>query len=225
MAEVKRFVTPKGILEWVTITGEGKENMSGKMQYTANVVLDPKVIPEHAEFIASIDAFWEENKPKGFKGDPKSLGYYLHDVILDAEGKPDLDEKGKKQFNPDGKVYLAIKTGTEYADGKPKVIKTFNSKAKRVELGEVRIGNGSIGEVSGAMGIYTNTDKKTKKVLDAGVTLYLDAIKISKLVKYDGPDSGFGADEDADSEESFSGVEDEFNGTDSAEAGTAKPRL
>lgn len=220
MAEVEKIVSPKGMLEWVFITGEGKPNMSGKMQYTANVVLDPKVHAEHAEFLKKIDAYWEANKPKGFKGTAKSLGYYLYDLVLDKNGEPVLDDKGKKTYNPDGKVYLAFKTGTSYKDGSPKEIKIYNAKAKRVALGATKIGNGSIGHISGAMGVYENRGPKGN-LIDAGVTLYLDAIQITKLVPYEGGDAGFAA--DTDDEEAWTGEDDTFTGE--STDGTAQPRL
>lgn len=222
MAEstVQKIVTPKGELEWVVITGEGKPNMSGKLQYTANLVLDPKNIEEHQKVLDEIQEFWDKNKPSSFKGKPKSLGFYLHDPILDENGEPVVDDEDKKVYNPDGRVYLAFKTGTSYKDGKQKVIKTFNAKAKRVELGETKIGNGSIGQISGAMGIYVNKEPTKGKILDAGVTLYLDAIKITKLVEYQGSD-GFEADEELD-DDAFTGEDDTFEGTETTSAG---PRL
>lgn len=204
----KRVVTPKGTLEWVNITGEGKENLSGKLQYVANILLEG----EPAKLLtAVITDYWEENKPKSVKT-AKSLGFYPHKEKTDEVG-----DDGEPVYTITGKTSFAFKTGTEYADGKPKKIKTFNSKAKEVNLGETRIGNGSVGEISGAMGIYEVKDKKGK-VLDAGVTLYLDSIKISKLVEFSS-DSGFTMDED--NEDGFTG-EAEFEGTQDQQAA---PRL
>ena len=135
-----------------------------------------------------------------------------------------MDDEGNKTYREDGKRYLAFKTGTTFTDGKPKKVRTYNAKAKLVDLGEVNIGNGSIGQVAGAMGIYTNTTPDGKKIIDAGVTLYLDSIKINKLVKYDGPDSGFEADDDLE-DDAFLGVDEEFDSVDEEEAGAATPRL
>ena len=204
-----KCTSPKGELEWVNIVGEGKENMSGKMQYVASVVLDGDAAES---FKDAIDAFWEENKPKGFKKAAKSTGYYLHTVKTD-----ETDDEGKPIYEEDGKTLFQFKTGTTYNDGKTKVIRTYNSKAKEVQLGEVKIGNGSIGQVSGAMGTYTNTTPNGKTVVDAGVTLYLDAIKISKLVEFT-QDAGFEADED---EDGFTGAD----WTGEEEAPSAGPRL
>ena len=57
----QKIVTPRGELAWVTITGEGKENMSGNMQYLASIIIDPKNVPEHQALLDSIDEFWEDH--------------------------------------------------------------------------------------------------------------------------------------------------------------------
>lgn len=229
MPAIEKTKSPKGELVWVTITGEGKENLNGIMQYKAEVVLDPANEPLHQAYLDSLEAFWEANKPKGFKKKPKSLGYYLHDLLVDDEGEPILDDEGEKQYVPikdGGKVRLSFKTATTFPDGKPKVVKVYNSKAARVDLGDVGIGNGSVGYVAGAMGRYDVTDPFGKKIIDAGVTLYLDAIQLLKLVKFEGADPGFeAADEDELAEdEGFTGIgeDEDFEGT---EAAGGKPRL
>lgn len=204
---IEKVRTPKGKAEWVTITGEGKENLSGKLQYVANLVgsqSDEAIMA----FKAKIEKFWEENKPDGFKRKPKSLGWYYNEPIKDEDGEFVLDEEGNKTFNEEGDVYFAFKTGTKMPKGNAKVIKTYNAKAKQVQLGETAIGNDSVIQISGAMGIYVNKGPKGN-VIDAGVTLYLDAIQIHKLVEYS-QDAGFEASED---EEAFTG-DDTFEGVD-----------
>lgn len=130
------------------------------------------VVPE-AEAQAAIDQineFWNENKPKGAK-EPKSTGFKV-------EG---------------GNVIFTLKTKTVYADGKPKEIRIFNAKAEPVSLPpNTRIGNGSRGRASGIMAIYD------AGVAARGVTLYLDAIQLTKFVPYKGADAGFEAEEDGD---------------------------
>lgn len=215
---IEKTVTPKGELEWVIITGDGKENLNGQMQYVANLVLDPDNVPEHAAYIEKIKAYWEENKPKGMK-EPKSLGIYPHKVKTD-----ETDDEGKPVYAEDGRTNLAFKTGTTFPDGSPKVVKTFNSKAKEVQLGDTKIGNGSVGQISGAMNVYEVKGPKNK-LIDAGVTLYLDAIKISKLVEFS-TDAGFAADDDEEDEgfvgdEGWTGEDPATGSNDTA----AKPRL
>jgi hypothetical protein len=227
---IEKTKSPKGELLWVTITGEGKENLNGTMQYKAELVLDPNTNDDHAAYLAKIDEFWEANKPAGFKKKAKSLGWYLNDPILDKDGEHVLDEDGEKTYvaiKDGGKVRLSFKTATTFPDGKEKVVKTYNSKARRIELGDVSIGNGSIGYVGGAMGIYTVKDKSGKKVIDAGVTLYLDGIMLTKLVKYEGGDVGFDAeaDDNMDEDEGFTGIgeDDDFESVEDGEG--KQPRL
>lgn len=214
----KKFTSPKGELEWVTIDGEGKANLSGKMQYVANVVVgseDP-ILDEIAEF-------FEENKPQGFKKAPKSTGIYEYKKATENK-----DEDGKTIYETDEtKVSLSFKTDTHYPDGTPKKIQLYNAKANKVELPKgVSIGNSSIGQISGAMGIYVNKTPNGKAVVDAGVTLYLNAIKISKLVEYEGEGDNFepddGDDEGWTGEEGWEG---ETSSEEEPKSSKAKPRL
>jgi hypothetical protein len=214
---MQKFKSPKGTLEWVTISGEGKENLSGKLKYQADVVLDPKNNGVHQAAIDAIDAFWAENKPKGYRKKAKSLGYYLHDVEKDADGEPVFNEDGEKVFDPDGKVALKFSTDTVFAkSGDAKVIKIYNAKANVVSLGDKTIGNGSEGYISGMMAIYKNENKGV--LVDAGVTLYLNAIQLTKFVAYEGADAGFEADED---EGGFTGVDEDAD-FESVESDTPK---
>jgi hypothetical protein len=212
---IQKVKSPKGSLEWVTIDGEGKENLSGKMQYVANIVVsadDP--------ILKQIDDFWAANKPKGFTKPAKSLGVYDHTV---DSGKK--DEDGKVIYEPDGTKYLAFKTGVAFPDGSPKTVQVYNAQAKKVSLPEgVKIGNGSMGKISGAMGVYQN---KTKQgvVIDAGVTLYLDAIQIFMLEEFT-EDAGFDAEEGEGSGWTGGEEANEFTGEEQQSTNEqAKPRL
>lgn len=213
---LQKVVTPKGELAWVTITGEGKENISGKLQYVASIILDPKHKEADKAFIDSIDEFWADNKPSWMgKRKAKSLGYYLCDPLRNEAGDVIKDDEDKVQYDPEGRVMVSFKTGTTFPDGSTKVVKTYNSKAKEVSLGKLRIGNGSIGFISGAMDIYEVKDNKGKQ-LDAGITLYLNAIQINKLVEFS-DDAGFKASEEDDEEGGWTGDEG-FEGTSVEEA-------
>ena len=182
---IAKIKTPKGTLEWVVIDGDGKENLSGRMKYNASVRL-----PADSAIFESIEKFWADNKPAKYKKDAKSLGIYPAKV-----DSGDVDEDGKAIFveDPDSKV-LAFSTDTTYQSGDPKVIQVWNSKARKVKLPDgVKIGNGSVGSIAGAMGIYTN-ESKGGAIIDAGVTLYLDAVQVFKLEEFSS-DPGFDADE------------------------------
>lgn len=196
MATVK-IQSPKMELCWVTISGKGKANMSGTLQYVASGILDAS-IPAHQAFIDEVNAYWEDNKPAKFNKAPKSTGIYPY---------TEKDKDGNKVEVP-GKFVVAFKTGIAYPDGTAKIIDVYNAKAKKVSLGTQTIGNGSVGFISGAMGVYENRNPTTKAILDAGVTLYLDAIQLTKFVPYSA-DAGFNAVEDEDGwtgEEEFEGV-------------------
>jgi len=216
-----KIVTPKLPLLWVKITGEGEENMSGAMQYLASALIPAKAerSEEQQTFLDSIDAFFEANKPAE-KRKAKSLGYYLNDPLLDADGNKQYDDEDRLIKDPEGAVLVTFKTGTTFPDGKQKVVKIYNSKNKVVSLGDVQIGNGSVGYISGAMDMYV---AKTKgKITAAGVTLYLNAIQLIKLEEYAGADAGFGAHEE---EEGFTGVDEDAGFEGEAAPSEAKPRI
>lgn len=188
----KQFFSPKGELFWTNIRGEGKENMSGKMQYVSTLVLENDQHP----IVQELEQFWEENKPKNFKKAPKTSGWYYYDAIKDEDGEFVLDEEGNKTFDKNGRIALQFKTGTTFPDGKNKVVGIYNAAGKPVQgITENIVGNGSIGKIKGAMGIYVNMTPNGKTIVDAGVTLYLNAIQVSKLEKYTA-DAGFDADEE-----------------------------
>lgn len=206
---LQKIVSPKGEFAWVTISGDGVENLSGAMQYKVDLILDPNNVAEHKDFIDGIDKFWDANKPAGFKKKPKSLGKYFCDPMLDKDGNQLEDDEGKKMYDPDGRVAISFKTSTTWPDGKTKKIKTRNARGSEVNLGESLIGNGTIGYVAGAMDMYTVNQKG--KILDAGVTFYLDELKITKFVEYTG---GSSFDETTDDEDGWTGEDlDPFAGS------------
>lgn len=194
MSTIQKISTPKAELCWVNITGEGKENLSGARKYVATAL-----VPKDCQLVKDIEAFWKENKPSGFKDTKKddknpkgykSIGVYPHKV-----DSGEVDEDGDKIYvEHEELVELRFSTGTTYKDGKAKVIDIYNAKGRKVKLPEdVLIGNGTLGCISGAMGIY---EAKAKgKTVDAGVTLYLNAIQVIKLEEYS-QDAGFEAHDD-----------------------------
>jgi hypothetical protein len=221
MSKTMTIESPKGSLAWVVISGEGKENLSGKMQYKADLILEG----EAAEALkASIDEYFQENKPKGFSKAPKSTGYYPHKAPkLNADGTPELDENGKKVLVETGKTVFSFKTDTTWPkDGSPKLIKVFNSKGNPVQLGETKIGNGSVGRVLGAAGMYeVKAPGKSSAIIDAGVTLYLNAIKLLKLEEYVGGAAFSTSDDDAE----YEAIGEEFVGNEEQSAEPARSRL
>lgn len=137
--------------------------------------IDIVATPEDAApLMQQLDELWEEHKPKGAKA-PKTTGY--------------------KEME-DGRIKFTLKTSTTYPSGDQKEIKVYDANAKLVRL-EDKIGNGSIGKASGMASVYD------AGVAARGVTLYLDAVQVIKLIKYVGAASAFEADADGD----FDGAE------------------
>ena len=206
MSQVQAFESPVGTLEWVFIDDEGKEDLQGIPKYSVDVVLEPE---QAAVVEDAINAFWEENKPKGAK-DAKSLGIYDHNV-KDEEASA---EAGENVYKPTGKKVLRFKTGITYKSGDRKIIKIFNSKGNEVSLMGKKIGNGSRGRVGGSMAIY-NINKAT-----CGVTFYLDRIQLSKFVEYTG---GGTFEAMPDEEGDFDGVDGGMGGIEDEQV--ERPRL
>ena len=188
MSETQVIQTPVGDLEWIFITGQGKKDPKGNSRFTASVVYNTKS-QQCKDAIALIKAFWDENKP-GQAKKPKSLGY------RELE-----DEAGNKT----GRTSFNFWTGITFQDGTDKKVQVFNAKGAEVSLGSKRVGNGSVGRIKGAMGIY-----KVKEMNDWGVTLYLNGVQLQKFVEFTG---GVAFDEMDDAgEDDFLGFDDGMDG-------------
>lgn len=218
---IAQIKTPAGELKWVVITGEGKENLSGKLKYVADLCL-PEDSEEAKTLKAQIDDFWATNKPANFKKKAKSLGYRQEmRKVLDEDGNETFNEEGELVLEPTGMLKFSFATDTTWAkSGDPKVIKIYNAKGNPVNLGGKKIGNGSIGNIGGAMGIYTVETKGA--MTDAGVTLYLNSIRILKLEEYNSEEQW----DDAGVEDGWTG-ENNWDADDAPQdsAPAAAPRL
>lgn len=185
MAEAVKISTPIGDLYWVIISGKGKKNYNEDgYEYAASVVLSKK---DAEPLLKSIDDLYKNDHKEGCK--VKSLGYKI------------CSSDGKSVENDSDGTHLSFnfKTRTKFLDDKPKKITVFNSKAQKVELGDIRIGNGSKGAISGIMKHYINGKVD-------GVSLWLNAVQISVLNEYS-EDSGF-----EETKGSFEGLKDEDTG-------------
>jgi len=177
----QKLVTPKGELAWVFITGKGKKDLNGNDRYVASIRLK-KDSPEHKQIEEEINAFWEENKGKGWK--QKSNG-------IKEEVYPENHEEAGE---PTGYVLVNFWTGIEFPDGSPKKVVTKTAKNVEVDLKGRKIGNGSEGRISGVMGLFD------QGISARGVTLYLNSIQITKFVEFN-QDDGF------EEEDGFDGSE------------------
>lgn len=153
MSKIK-ITTPRGELKWASVTGAGKKDLQGRDIFSVDIEMSAAVGKELTD---QIDALWDSDKPKGAK-DPKSTGYRVA-------------EDGQT-------VKFTFKTSAVYPSGDPKEVTIYDAKAQRTKVTD-KIGNGSIGRVSGMASIYD------AGVAARGVTLYLDSLQLIKLVRYE----------------------------------------
>lgn len=198
--------TPVGELNWVNISGQGKENYNQDGYiYTATVNLEGEEAKAERE---KIDA---ELGPVPKGKNVKSLGY--RNLVRDSEGtlrtpnaagevivERDDEEVDIEEECEETDIWaFTYSTNTTLPDGKTKVIDVYNNDAKKVNLGDKLIGNGSRGAISGKL-------KRFERGKDIGVSLFLHAIQITKFEEYEG---GAG----------FSAQDGEFEGVEDAETG------
>ena len=208
------YKTPKLPLMWIKIDGEGEESLSGKMQYLASVLMTEE---QKDALEAELAAFWKENRPAGAKK-MKSNG-----ISAEMRKTDETDEDGDPIKEPTGNYLLQFKTNATWPDGNRNKIKIFNAKGKPVELGETKIGNGSLGRIDGSYDVYAVKDKQGN-VTNAGITFFLNGIQVIKLEEYEANSVEFDAD---DEEDGWTGDDDSFEGTSSVEEDSPKagPRL
>jgi len=193
-----KIVTPRGTLSWVFIDGEGKLNeLSEKHEFCATVTMSKALAQP---LIDNIHALWDSSREKKAYEDAM------------ASAKPAMKQKFELRFGykevlddadvPTGDVSFQMKTGTAFPDGSPVKIRTYNARAKKVVLGDTKIGNGSEGKVSGTISTYG-------KATNYGVGCYLSAVQIMKLVPYtedsfenEAEDGGFESVEESEEDQS-----------------------
>jgi len=183
-----KLKTPIGELAYVFIAGEGRNTaMPGepaRMMFTVSVKFK-KDSAEHKAVKDLIDTEWKRYcDESGVRGRPKTTG--IKPVMIDktdAKGVVEQDEYGApiKIEGPD--VLVNFSTSTKWADGSAQIVKIFDHKGQdittAVHSAQWKIGNGSLGIIHGmACG---NKGGGTEKV-----SLYLSAVQLAKLVKYEG---------------------------------------
>lgn len=172
-------------LKYVFIKGEGRNQaMPGepeRMQFVATAVMK-KDGEAHKFLLSQIEAEWKQYKEQyGVKGLPKTNGI-KDEFMKDPSGKidPATEEIAKV---PTGNVLATFKTNTTWPDGNPQVVKVKDRKGKditeAVAAADWAIGEGSEGIIHGTA--MANNIGGTHKV-----TLYLAAVQLAKLVKYEG---------------------------------------
>ena len=167
------FTSPKGTFGTAHIE---KPNKKDKLKA---IIVVPEA--EAKEAMTHIDAFWKENRPKGSKVLPAHKGYMMG-----------TDEETGEST---GEVLFIFKTNPTFPSGDKKIVKVFTAKApvREVQLNGKMIDKASVGKGMGTLAIYEYDG-------DYGVSLYLDAISLSKFVEYVGgvDASSVEVDDDAD---------------------------
>lgn len=207
-------VTPVGELHWVNISGQGKENYNGDgYNYVATVYLTGEKAENERKKIDDVLG----PVPKG--AIVKSKGY--KELLKDKDGNLySPDKTGAVNVeNEDGDIVdisedceasgiwaFTYSTKTTFEDGKTKEIAVYNKDAKKINMGDKLIGNGSSGAISGKL-------KRFVSGKEVGVSLFLHALQITKFVEYEGG-AGFGAQEGefeghSDTETGFTGQPEE----------------
>ena len=192
------FTSPKGYFGTAHIE---RPNKKGKLKA---IIVVPK--DEAKEAMAHIDKFWTDNRPKGSKARPAHRGY--------------MEGTDKETGELTGEILFIFKTNPEFPSGDKKIVKVFTAKKpiKEVKLNGVQIGRDSLGRAIGTLAIYEYDG-------DYGVSLFLDAISISKLVKYTGGVDIDAIDEDDEAEDVDLSME-EVNAEDGIEEETTEtPRV
>ena len=180
-----KIQTKEGTLKYIYIKGEGRNQaMPGedeRMQYVISIVF-----PKDSEGAKHLQSLVEEEwtaykKSTGVKGRPKTNGI-KEEFIKDPEGKIDPETEVVRRI-PTGNIIAQFKTNITWPDGKPQVVRVFDHKGSNITGAYAQanwaIGNDSTGVVFGSA-VGNNAGGSNK------VTLYLTAVQIGKLKKYEG---------------------------------------
>lgn len=176
MAKVKKNVKTKvGKLKYIFIEGEGRNQAMAdkepRMMYVASIVAH-----KDSDIVKDMEAkcmeVWDEYKTaNGLKpaSKPDTIGIK---VVKDPDTDAETDDR-----------LITFKTDVAWPDGNKKEIKVLDPKGtditKAVHSAPWSIGNDSEGIIHG-VAEGNNTGSKHK------VSLYLSAIQLAKLVKYEG---------------------------------------
>lgn len=233
--QLTKVVTPIGELHYVQIEGQGKEKYDKEKgyEYVATLYLTSE---------KSVDLRKKMDEVVGeLKDDEtlKSKGY--RQLMKDKDGNI-FTPTNKNKKRQDGAELIemysfSFRTGTVFKekrdDGtvntKPQIINVYDSgnkllnvKPKKISLQGKKIGNGSLGAISGAMerSVYKG---------EVSCSLYLKSIQLTHFIEYEG-DAGFEAQEgefegDAYGEEDSGDFSSQSEATSTEEAKTSKPRI
>lgn len=200
--KVERITTPKGVAVFPKLN-KPETHVNGQELETPRFVTELEFNEADAgvaEFKAKIEDLHEQAvavAEAARKKDPKRnkkplvVNPVCRPVVVDGEEVP-------------GKFRIIAKTSAVYNDGEPKVIRMFDAAGKPITK-KINVGGGSILRLSVTPSPYDTN-------LGAGLSLYLDAVKVIELHNYSGgnaesygfgeAEEGFSADADAEGMES-----------------------
>lgn len=180
MSETKkreRLTTPRVTLSYSNLlkpnTRFAKSDEAGT--YDATLVLSPKTNPEHKAFLADLKKRTDEAAAAQIQADPK-LKKYEVTYPYKAEENEQGDETGN--------YTVRTKTSAKNSDGTTRTVPLFDAAGQPITSAP-RIGRGSEVRVSFNPKGYAMANGRK-----LGLTLYLSAVQILKLVEYTGGGSG-----------------------------------
>ena len=120
-------------------------------------------------------------KKYGVKGKPKTNGIKL-EMQKDPDGIIDPETEDVRKV-PTGNIIATFKTGVKWPDGKPVRVSIYDRKGNDItaayQAADWAVGEGSTGILHGtASGNNTGGSHK--------ISLYLNAVQLASLVKYEG---------------------------------------
>lgn len=163
-------VTGEGVPDFDNVKSKGKR---GGMEFSLAIQLDKK---QAKDFNEEIMEYWADNKPK--KAGKKPANF---DNIV---------RKGKDDYK--GTFVVYAKTQIEFEGDKgtiPNVVQIVNHEGTKLDPEEFGyIGKGSEGRAAVILSVYGDDE-------DAGVSVFLSAVKLTKFVKLEakGGASAFGS--------------------------------
>jgi ABC-type oligopeptide transport system substrate-binding subunit len=167
MSAKRSILIGRSKAKWAFLT-KSRESLSGVKQYSITAEMSQE---DAAPIIKEIEEVFKES---GIKKQPKSMGY---------------------KTNEEGNIEFSAKTNAFFADGSANSVPIFDSKGKKVDLGDKLLGNGSEIRVKVTAATY-------EAGANAGVTLYLNSVQILKFIEYEGMESF-----DAVEGDGFTGIE------------------
>lgn len=181
--EKKTLTTPRGTLLWPRIT-EPDYEYNAKGVFSTKIALDPS--PELTEIVSYLDFLRDEFVANLKKKEPKK-----EFKLAEMPYKPELDENKE----PTGRTILSIHSyasGVSKKTGKPwkkSGIPMYDRQGTALMIADVKPWSGTLARVNFQPFPYFINNQ-----IGAGVTLYLQAVQIIKLVSggaRDAADYGF----------------------------------